>query len=340
MTNAATDRSATRYGVLVRHFGPHASRDAVVADAARLEDLGFDSLWARDHVVYEPHGFESQNPTFLDPLITLAAAAAATDRMTLATGCLIPHRNPVAAALALASLDFIAGGGRVLVGFGLGSFDHEFESVGMGGWDRREVFEEQVLVMRRLWGEVDPVNHDGQFYRFDKVSIRPQPDGGTLPIWYSGSSRAAVRRAVANCDGWVPGALPRGLMVERIELMSDLVGKADRELLTIGCMPIVSLAPTVEKAVASIGLDRLIDQANQRYRPTDPYRSLEDLDGSVIAGPPDRIVEEVLRFHEVGVSHIVFDLRLRFDDWEQHTELLAAKVLPALRREAPVVGPR
>jgi len=140
-----------RYGLLLPHFGEHASRQNLIDGALLAERLGFDSVWVRDHLVFHPHGMEGQDRTHIDPMVTLGMIAGVTERLQLGTGSLIPYRHPIQAALALSSLEYVAGPGRVIAGFGIGTFDHEFNAAGLGAFDRRELIEEQVAVMRKLW---------------------------------------------------------------------------------------------------------------------------------------------------------------------------------------------
>src|SRR5918912_1647588 len=139
-----------RYGLLLPHFGEHASRKNLLEGAQKAEEYGFDSVWVRDHLVFHPHGMEGQDRTHVDPMVTLGLIAGVTDKLILGTGSLIPYRHPIQTALALASLEFVAGPGRVIAGFGLGTFEHEFAAAGLGGIDRRELIAEQVAVIRRL----------------------------------------------------------------------------------------------------------------------------------------------------------------------------------------------
>lgn len=321
-----------RYGLLLPHFGPHASREMLTEEAVRLETAGFDALWVRDHVVYEPHEYEHPDPTFLDPFIVLSGIATVTSRIGLATGTLVPHRHPVHTALLLASLDFIAGPSRITVGMGLGSFDHEFQAVGMAGWDRREVIREQVEIMRGLWSG-ETMTYKGNFYQFQDVVIRPIPSDSNLPVWYSGSSAAAVRRAVDFCDGWMPGALPRSNYSKRVRLMQRLAEEAGKPVPTCGVIPFISPARSLEEGINAVPLPAILEMANKRFLSPPPagFRTIDELDGALIAGPADRIVSEIRRYEELRVSHVVFDLRFRFDDWRECTEFIAEEVLPELR---------
>jgi probable F420-dependent oxidoreductase len=328
----------TRFGLLLPHFGAAARRSAIVDVAPAIERAGFDSVWVRDHVVYRPHGHENQDPTFWEPMVTLAAVAAVTERITLGTGALIPFRHPIHTALLAATLDRLAGDDRVLLGVGLGSFDHEFEAIGMGGWDRRRVIEEQVAILRRLW-QGGPADHHGEFYAFSDVQIGPTPASGNLPVWYSGTSAASVRRAVEYCDGWIPGRMPRRDLRKRMKRMRRLADEAGKPTPTAGVIPYVSPGPTMEKALEGLDASKLLAEMGRQFTPPESgaFETIADLDGAMIVGPPDVIVEEVTKYLEDGIEHLVFDLRLRFDDFEDCIDLLARDVLPTLRRSASVV---
>ncbi|MPZ51871.1 MAG: TIGR03619 family F420-dependent LLM class oxidoreductase [Acidimicrobiia bacterium] len=323
------------YGVLLPHFGERAGREALLDGALLAESAGFDAVWVRDHVVFHPHHHEGQDRTFVDPFVVLSAVAAVTESITLGTGCLIPHRHPVHTALLLGSLAKIAGSDRVIVGFGLGSFDHEFEIVGMGGWDRRVVIEEQVEILRKMWtGKT--VSHDGEYYEFSDADIHPTPQRNNLPIWYAGTSLASVRRAAEYCDGWMPGRMPRRSFKNRVQRLAELAHKAGKPMPATGVIPYVSPGKTKGSAVSTFDLGGLIEEARNRYTRPDggEITELEDLDGALIAGPPEQIASEVLAYHDVGCDHFIFDLRLRFHDWLETLQMIGEEVVPLLRRES------
>jgi probable F420-dependent oxidoreductase len=324
---------AARFGLLLPHFGANVRRARIVDASVEIERAGFDSVWVRDHVVFRPHGHEAQDPTFWEPLVTLAGVAAVTTRLMLGTGALIPFRHPIHTALLAATLDRLAEGDRLILGVGLGSFDHEFEAVGMGGWDRRVVIEEQVEILRRIWrGET--VDHHGTFYSFEDVQVGPTPAAGDIPVWYSGTSAASVRRAVEYCQGWIPGRMPRRDVEKRMRRMRRLAGEAGKPVPTAGVIPYVAPGATMEKALAGLDISKLLVEMGSQSTPPESgaFETVADLDGALIAGPPDVIIEEVSKYLEVGIEHLVFDLRLRFDDWEPYVDLLAREVLPELRR--------
>ena len=323
-----------RYGLLLPHFGSHATRGNLLDVAPRIEAYGFDSVWVRDHLVYHPHDHEDQDRTHIDPFVALTAVAARTERLSLGTATLIPHRHPILAAVMLGSLDRIAGPGRVIAGIGTGTYDHEFSAIGLGDWDRREVVEEYVAAVRKLLtGE--SVAHEGTFYRFENIDVHPvPPPSRPIPIWYGGGSMAAVRRTVGYCDGWLPSRLPRFRVSKLGAEMRRLADEAGKPMPTVAVIPYVVPADEVDQAPPSMNVPALIGEVAKYHKPPEgrSYESLRDLDGAAIVGPPDHIVREVELFHEAGADEVIFDLRPVFGHWTEYVELLGEQVLPALRR--------
>ena len=274
--------------------------------------------------------------THIEPFIVLSALAAVTTKLVLGTATLIPHRHPIYTALLLGSLQHFTGPGRVIAGIGLGGHDVDFVSIGMGAIDRRQLVEEQVPLLRQLWAG-EKVDFAGQFYNFKDVAIRPVPgtaDG--IPIWYGGASKAAARRAVEFCDGWIASRMPRRDLAERVARMEWLAAQRGRERPVVGAIPYMSPGPSVEDAARHFNLPALCAAMKQFIPPpSGAFRTVGDLDGAAIAGPPEIIVEEIARFHALGVEHFVFDFRTRFADFEDCIELVGAEVLPALRRLQP-----
>jgi probable F420-dependent oxidoreductase len=323
-----------RYGLLLPHFGEHASRENLIEGARLAERLGFDSVWVRDHLVFHPHGMEGQDRTHVDPMVTLGLIAGATERLILGTGSLIPYRHPIHAALALSSLEFVAGPGRVIAGFGIGTFDHEFVAAGLGGIDRRQLIEEQVRIIRLLWtGET--VSFKGRFYEFTDVDIHPIPAyPGSIPIWYCGNSLASVRRAVEYCEGWMPGRITIKTFRKRMARLRRLAAEAGKPVPTAAAIPITSPGRTREEALSKVNWQEMMEQARRQWELPDSGKreTPEDLEGALIFGPPEAIVRETRKYHAAGLSHIVYDLRFRFDEWLECVQLLGEEVLPVLRR--------
>lgn len=320
---------ARRYGLILPHFGRHAARAALIDIAPEIERLGFDSVWVRDHIMYHPHQFEDQDRTFVEPMVVLSAVAAVTKRLVLATGSLIPHRHPIHAAQVLASLAFVAGPDRVIAGWGLGAFDHEFAAVGLGSVDRSELLPEQISIMRALWtGQL--TSHKGKHYDFADVEVHPAPPS-PIPIWYCGPSLKAVDRAVDHCDGWIPGGMPRTEYRKRFRRLHSLAAKAARQAPLTGVIPFVVPGATTAEARDKVPAGFVANAMRRFTPPPGGFRGPEDSEGGVIAGTPDDIVREVEMWHAAGADLFVFDLRACFAEWEESVALIGREVLPRLR---------
>lgn len=323
-----------QYGLLLPHFGDQASREKLIRGARLAEKYGFDSVWVRDHLVFHPHGMEGQDRTHVDPTVTLALVAGVTEKLILGTGSLIPYRHPINMALALSSLEFVAGPGRVIAGFGIGTFDHEFAAAGLGGIDRKELLEEQVKVMKLVWSG-EEVSFKGAYYQFDDVDIHPSPSApGSIPIWYCGNSPASVRRAVEYCQGWMPGRITLQTFVKRLERMQKLADQHGKPRPTAAAIPITSPGRTREAALAKVNWQGILESAAKADWVTPVsggWNGPNDLEGALIAGPPDHIVEETVKYHNAGLQHLVYDFRFRFEDWYDCIAMIGEEVLPKLR---------
>jgi probable F420-dependent oxidoreductase len=159
-----------------------------------LERLGFDSLWLSERISGEAP----------DPLIALSYAAARTTKLKLGMSVLVlPGRNPVLVAKELATLDRLSDG-RLLPAFGLGQADpHEQQAFGVERADRAKIFNEALPLLRRLWTE-DSVDHEGTFFHYEGVTVRPKPVQAPIDVWLGGIAPSEVRRVGRLGDGWLP----------------------------------------------------------------------------------------------------------------------------------------
>jgi probable F420-dependent oxidoreductase len=191
-----------QWGLAVKNFvGPTETPDvdALLAYAERAEALGFESLWAWDHVIL---GVEPAFP-ILDAIGTLTAFAARTSRIRLGTGVLVlPLRNPTLAAKGLGTLDVLSKG-RLILGVAAGWYAREFDAVGVPFKQRGRLFERNLDILTRLWTEervslkIDELNLRDAVMRPRPVQ-RPRP-----PVLIGGYVDAVLRRVAASGDGWL-----------------------------------------------------------------------------------------------------------------------------------------
>jgi alkanesulfonate monooxygenase SsuD/methylene tetrahydromethanopterin reductase-like flavin-dependent oxidoreductase (luciferase family) len=284
--------------------------------------------------VFEPHGeMEKPNRTFYDALTTLTAIGAVTERIELGTGSLIPFRHPLVTALMVGTMTQLIGP-RVILGYGAGTFDHEFDAVGLGAADRVELVRSTAAILRKVMTEND-VTYSDDYFSFKDVSIEPKPVGGPVPFWYCGATPRSARLAVEFCDGWMPGRISMGTLAKRIETITELSETAGSSRPTIAVIPPTSIERTREEALEHVNIPGLLAWANKAKfavkPPSGSFETVDDLEGQLIAGNPDEAVAECKKFEALGVEHLVFDFRFKFDKWYDQIELLGSEVLPKLR---------
>jgi alkanesulfonate monooxygenase SsuD/methylene tetrahydromethanopterin reductase-like flavin-dependent oxidoreductase (luciferase family) len=107
-----------------------------------------------------------------------------------------------------------------------------------------------------------------------------------------------------------------------------------------GAVPVTSIDDSFAAATARMNVPGLIKNANAQKFWLKPeggeFTTIEELDGSILAGSPDDIVKGVQRYQEIGADLLIFDFRMRFPDWLQQIQVLADEVLP--RVSAPVAA--
>jgi alkanesulfonate monooxygenase SsuD/methylene tetrahydromethanopterin reductase-like flavin-dependent oxidoreductase (luciferase family) len=157
-------------------------------DWARVaEDAGFSSLGTIDRIVYGNY----------EPLIALSAAAAVTERIRLATTVMLgpPRMNAAIVAKQVLSLDALAGGGRAVLGIGLGGREDDYEVSGVSMSARGRWQDRAVDQIRRIFD-----GDDG-----DEAKIGPRPLGSGPSLIVGGAVSASFARAARHGDGWIMG---------------------------------------------------------------------------------------------------------------------------------------
>jgi probable F420-dependent oxidoreductase len=266
-----------RFGAHLPVYGPAATRDTLLGFARRAEALGYDSLWASDHVVL-PWRIASRYPynatgdfplppatDFLEPLTALALVAGVTERIALGTTVLVlPHRHPLLAAKMLATLDHLAPG-RVILGAGVGWMREEIEALG-GPYDRRGAWSDEAIhVMRTCWRD-ERAAHAGEFFRFDALACRPAPARGTIPIWIGGHTPRALRRVAELGDGWHAAFPTPAALKDELAHLRAACAKAGRDVATLTISARVGLSakkPSADllgevKALRDLGVAHVI----------------------------------------------------------------------------------
>jgi probable F420-dependent oxidoreductase len=328
-------RTNLKIGLLLPHFCEHASVAKCLEGAQRAEAYGFDSVWVRDHLVFEPHGIESRDNTHIEGLLLLSAIAAVTNTLSLGTSMAICHRHPIYLAQLFAGLSVISRG-RIIMGVGLGGFPHEFAAAGYPTAidQRAELVRSNVQICRRLWAG-ETVSFKDEYFQFADVALKPCPVR-PIPIWYGGGTPAACRRAVEYCDGWMPARTTLATFEKLIAYLRKLCQDANKPMISTAVMPFTSVGRDRNTALREISIESLLGEANKFPTwvkpPSGVFSKLDDIRGLLLAGTPADIVRETRAYEDAGADHIVYDLRFRYADWHEQVDLLGQEVLPAFTR--------
>jgi len=208
-----------RIGISLPQLGPQASPENLIAGANRAEELGYDSVWVLERLLWpinprEPYPATPDGrlpetyQTVFDPIETLTFVAAHTTNVQLGTSVLVlPYHTPIQLARRIATLDVLSGG-RAVVGVGAGWSHDEFESVGTPFERRGARCDEFLRAMIELWTK-DPVKFEGQFYKIPESRVGPKPiQKPHPPIYVAGFGQYTFDRAVKFGDGWNPSGVP------------------------------------------------------------------------------------------------------------------------------------
>ncbi|MFP8879185.1 MAG: LLM class flavin-dependent oxidoreductase [Myxococcota bacterium] len=289
------------------------SRESALRAARNAEALGYDSIWAGDHISF--------HIPILESLTLLSFLAAATERIALGTAVyLMPLRPPALIAKITSTLDVLSGG-RLTLGIGVGGeFPPEFEASGVPVTERGSRTDEAIEVVRRLWTE-DRVEHRGRHFEFGPVSIDPKPSVSP-PIWIGGRRPPAFRRAGQLGDGYISHMTAPDTYRTNLEIIQTHAREANR-----GAQPFATAAFlfTVLDDRHDAALDRAVTMLEGMYRV--PFR--EAAPKYCLLGRPEDCLEQMQRFVDSGVRHFII---APLSNPAETVETLANEILPSIRK--------
>lgn len=329
------------------------------------EPLGFDSLWGLEHHFT---GYAmSPAPTQL-----LAYFAGRTKRVSLGTAVIVlPWHDPIRVAEQIALLDIMCGG-RCLFGFGRGAASVEYEGFGIPMGEARPRFAEAAeVIVKALANET--FEHQGQFYKIPRTSIRPRPISNPERRFYASSVSPESAEVIAKLGFGMLLIMQNEWSkcredIDKFHAMSQAAGFAPRApiiLTNISCAE--SRDEAKERAMRYLGrkwqsIDdhyhfsdghladvkgyeaygktaktyaKLKDPANLK-KATDFYVSIQ------IVGTPDDCLQQIGELQKVtGLEHLVAEFafgNLPHHEAERNARLFADKVLPTLQHDAAYAG--
>jgi probable F420-dependent oxidoreductase len=308
-----------KFGFYLPNQGPTARPEPLAAIARTGDELGFYCMVAGDHILV-PQRIDSPYPytiggefpggsgEYFEQLTLLTYLAAVTRRIRLVPSVMIvPHRPALLTAKILATLDVLSQG-RLTLGVGVGWMEEEFQALGAPPFaERGAVTNEYLRAFKELWTSDNPT-FAGKYCRFSNLKFLPRPvQKPHPPIWVGGQSRPAIRRAAELGNGWHPvGGIPASPlepedMARKVALLHRYAESAGRDP---GELEVSMKAPLYDPGSAASG----------------PRRRF--------SGEADQILQDVQTYADVGLTHLIFDIRgSGLDQALERLEWFAAEIM-------------
>ena len=272
------------YGYFGFNIGALNNADSIERVVVAAEQLGYESIWSAEHIFLmdppEPPLLLPPESNLVDSVASLAFAAAKTERIKIGSGIiLIAQRDPIILAKELAGIDVLSKG-RLLFGLGVGFMPSEFKTLGIP-WDERGArTTEYIEVLRTLWTQKKPV-FDGRFIKFSGIQSHPMPiQKPHPPIIVGGDSPPALRRAVAQGDGWYSwhGVDETAAMLKALEETAKRTERpASLGHLEITITPGGPIDGDTAKRYEDLGVDRLALVRDPWDTATPPSKEADDM---------------------------------------------------------------
>jgi probable F420-dependent oxidoreductase len=283
-----------KLGLGLPQSGGVSLRTDIVDVARAAETGGYSSLWVYERLLcpapprngrFGLPGLEwpTGQQDCADPLCVLAVAAVVTDTVRLGANVLTAGLHlPVPLAKALATIDLLSGGGRLVAGLGIGFSDEELRAVGSTLAEGAGKLDETLDVLQAVWGE-DPVTYHGRWSHLDRVLVQPKPLSH-IPVMLDGTGGEHLTRIARRAGGWLPAGHAPEKVSDTWTALREAVARNGRNP---GAMEMIYRAPI-----------ELTD------RPGGPERRL--FEGNV-----PQIVEDIWVCQDSGVTELVVELQFR-----------------------------
>jgi alkanesulfonate monooxygenase SsuD/methylene tetrahydromethanopterin reductase-like flavin-dependent oxidoreductase (luciferase family) len=305
----------------------HAPREATF-DAACIgstaewaEAVGFDAVWAGDHIVHPWH--------FMEALTSLTFAAARTRTIGIGSCVLLlPLRTLSIVAAQTATLATLSNG-RLRLGIGIGGeWPKEWQAAGIPLKERGARLDEALPLLQRIYtGEA--VDADGRFNSFSGVSVSPVPP--PIPIYLAGKAEAALERVGRLADGWLGFFVtPKGFQrssatIDQARERAGRIGQPFERGLLLHFLLEDSPAAVTKAQEHNFGFPHELKLA----------ANVEQLKQLVLVGSADDILARLLQFIEVGcTTFCVSPMEKATEGYRHQARRFAAEVLPRLKAAA------
>lgn len=285
--------------------------------AQQIETLGFDILGCGEHVSFygdTANGF-----------VSLSLAAGVTKNIRLMSAITLVPLYPAALLAKLGAALDVASGGRYTMGVGVGGeFPNEFEACGVPVKQRGSRTDDALEVLTRVWSETD-VTYEGRYTTLKNFSLKPLPiQKPRPPIYVSGRSEAAMRRAAKYADGWLPYMYTPEHLAESIEKIKAYGEEEGRDMsdFTFG-MYIFSAVHEDKDTGIKYAADRLSVQYNQDFS--------QRVHRYALAGDPETCQARLKEYTDAGATTVFVSSACPQEYIDRNLEMLAKDVMPAFR---------
>ncbi|HYZ66494.1 MAG TPA: LLM class flavin-dependent oxidoreductase [Mycobacterium sp.] len=285
--------------------------------ARQAEAAGFDFFACGEHVFF--HG------PVPNAFITLAAAAATTERIRLLSALTVLPMYPVAlAAKLITTLDRVSGG-RFDLGVGVGGeYPPEFEAVGIPVAQRGKRTDEALELLERLYTG-NPVSFDGQFTTLTGQQLNPRPvQQPAPPVWIGGRRPAAMRRAARYGDVWLPYLVSPPQLAESLTRVRELAEELGRATSSVSgavfCWSAVGRDATWARRTAIETVSSIYQQDFTRLA-----------DSYLVTGSPAQVTDRLAQFVDAGATSVVFAPACEKEQQPKVFDSFVTDVMPALR---------
>lgn len=299
------------FGIALRLLG------GAKAEARNAEALGFDYLSTGEHIMF--HGPTANN------MVSLAAAAGATERIKLLSGIvLVPLYPPPLLAKQVAVLDVVSDG-RFSLGVGVGGeFPKEFAAVNVPVEERGARTDEALVVIDKLLTETDVV-FNGTFTTLDGVTIAPRGvQKPRVPIWVAGRKDVAMRRAARHAEGWMPYLYTPQMLAESMDKIAAFTEDAGRpEGSVTGGLYVFTCVHEDRDTALEMANRQLSKQYNQDFSTL--------VRKYTIAGSPEDCVARVQEYLDAGASTVIFSQGCPPEYADDNTVAIAEGIVGAFR---------
>lgn len=299
---------------------PFPSHRVMLADGARVEQLGFDAVWLPDHYYFQrATGLE----TFPEVWTLLSALAVTTERVRLGTNVLAAtFRHPALLAKMAGAVQELAGG-RLILGIGAGNQAHEHTAFGLDFEHRIGRFKEYLPIMTALL-QGETVTVDGRYYVLREASLRTVVP--PVPVWVAAGGAQMFALTARHATGWnmAGGGAELAAIQAKYDAFAAACQVAGRSVRDYDICKLTFMGIAADAAGARAMTEELATRGGV---------TPDVLAARTVVGTPDQLADYLRGLTAIGVTHHIFSIAEseQWPDYWSAAELAAREVLPRLR---------